>query len=230
MLIDIFRTPGDFRIKITRFIFIAVIVVFSLTIHEVSHGLTALALGDDTAKRRGRLTLNPLRHLNPIGTVMMLLVGFGYAEPVPINPNNFKNRKLGMAITALAGPISNLLLSFIAGFGVVGVLNSGKIIETSEGFGYLSVPYLLIYIFCSYMHTMNLYLAVFNLIPIPPLDGSRILNIFLPERYYFSVMRYEKYIALGLVVLLYFGVLTGPLSVVTGTISNGILRLVDLII
>ena len=233
MLLNIFRGGGDIKTKITTAIFSIIIVVFSLTIHELSHGLTALALGDPTAKERGRLTLNPLKHLNPMGTIMMLIFGFGYAEPVPINPARFtriKSRKAGMAITALAGPLSNLLLSFIAAFGVVAVTNSGSVMTTGGSIYYTGTAGLLIYLFCWYMHMMNLYLAVFNLLPVPPLDGSRILFIFLPAEKYFSVMKYERYIMLGLIALLYFGVLDGPLSFITGSISGGMQNLVDLII
>ena len=227
MLLNIFRSGGDLKTKITTAIFSIVIVVFSLTIHELSHGLAALALGDPTAKQRGRLTLNPLKHLNPIGTVMMLLFGFGYAEPVPINPNYFKHRKLGMALTALAGPFSNLILSFLAAIGIA--LISG-IEVTSSTIYYTSTASLLLYTFFYYMHMMNLYLAVFNLIPVPPLDGSRILFIFLPADKYFAVMKYERYIMMGLIALLYIGVLDGPLSFITRSISNGMMDLVHLFI
>ena len=227
MLLNIFRSGGDFKTKITTALFSIIIVVISLTIHEFSHAVTALALGDPTAKQRGRLTLNPLRHLNPIGTVMMLLFGFGYAEPVPINPNYFKHRKLGMAITALAGPVSNLILSFLAAIGIA--LVSG-IEVTSSAIYYTTTASLLLYTFFYYMHMMNLYLAIFNLIPVPPLDGSRIMFIFLPADKYFAVMKYEQYIMMGLIALLYFGVLDGPLSFITGSISNGMMSLVHLFI
>jgi Zn-dependent protease len=229
MLFNIFRSGGDFKIKITTAIFSIIIVVFSLTIHEVSHGLMALALGDTTAKDRGRLTLNPLKHLNPIGTIMMLLFGFGYAEPVPINPARFKHRKGGMALTALAGPLSNLILSFIAC--IVLVIESKENVQLIGGtIYYESTASLLIYYFFYYMHIMNLYLAIFNLIPIPPLDGSRILFIFLPADKYFKVMRYEQYLMIGLIALLYFGVLDGPLSFITTSISNGMSNLIGLVI
>ena len=227
MLLQLLRSDADLKTKITTALFSIIIVVFSLTIHELSHGLTALALGDPTAKQRGRLTLNPLKHLNPIGTIMMLLVGFGYAEPVPINPYYFKHRKLGMAVTALAGPLSNLILSFLFAIGYVAC--SKSVFETGTSY-YSNTLLLLLYMFCYYAHIMNLYLAVFNLIPVPPLDGSRILNIFLPEKYYFGVMKYEKYIAIGLIALLYIGVLDGPLSFITGAISGGMQNLIGLVI
>ena len=184
-------------------LFTAAIVLFSLTVHEFSHGVTALALGDPTAKNRGRLTLNPIKHMNPVGALMMLLIGFGYAEPVPINPNYFKNRKVGMAVTAFAGPFSNFILALIAVFGFRIVINSASSsYEAALAFNQGNSVLYFIGFFLQLMALMNLSLMVFNLIPIPPLDGSRILNLFLPERYYFQLMRYERYTA-----LIFFGVI-----------------------
>ena len=225
MLFSIFRDPSyDFKTKITLAVFSIVIVVFSLTIHEVCHGATALALGDPTAKQRGRLTLNPLKHLNPMGAICMLLFGFGWAEPVPINPYYFKNRKLGMAITALAGPASNLIISFLSMIAMRGTDRVFGVVQNGENL------FSLIYLFFYMLHMMNLYLAIFNLIPVPPLDGSRILFIFLPSDKYFKVMKYERYIALGLIALLYFGVLSGPLSFIVNGISSGMEWLVSLVL
>lgn len=231
MLFSIFRNDSyDLRTKITLAVFSIVIVVVSLTIHELSHGLTAYALGDSTAKNRGRLTLNPLKHLNPIGAVSMLLFGIGWAEPVPINPANFKHRKAGMAVTALAGPLSNIILAFIALFAETlcynGLMNATFATESEI---YTS-PLFLLYLFFTLMHTMNLYLAIFNLIPIPPLDGSRILFIFLPSQYYFKVMKYERYMALGLVLLFYLNILDKPLAFIVNGISSGMQSLINLII
>ena len=234
MLLNLIRSQGDIGTKIATALFSIIIVVFSLTIHEVSHGLAALALGDPTAKQRGRLTLNPLKHLNPLGTVMMLFFGFGYAEPVPINPNYFKHRKTGMAITAFAGPLSNLILSFIAAIGLVSITNASHSIVLHDGSIYYAQSatgiLMIIFMFFYYMHMMNLYLAIFNLIPVPPLDGSRILFIFLPAEKYFAVMKYERYIMLGLIALIYVGVLDGPLRFITTSISSGMMNLIDLVI
>ncbi len=228
MLLSIFRNPAyDLKMKFTLVIFSLVIVTFSLTIHEVCHGLTALALGDRTAQERGRLTLNPLKHLNPMGTIAMLLFGFGWAEPVPVSPVRFKrkiNMRAGMAITAVAGPVSNLLISFLAAFGMVlaakGFYNSGD----------ADSPLYIVWLFFWMLHTMNLSLAVFNFLPVPPLDGSKILFSFLPDRIYWKIMKYEQYIAIALVVLLYFGVLDGPLSFITTGISDGMTSIVEKIV
>ena len=229
MLISILRDSSlDIRQKITMLVFSIVIVVFSLTIHEVCHGLTALALGDRTAQEKGRLTLNPLKHLNPYGTIAMLLFGFGWAEPVPITPVRFKrkiNMRAGVAIVSVAGPLSNFILSIIAAFGMEFALKG--LVGLSDPY---NSPLYLVYIFFSMMHNMNIMLAIFNFIPVPPLDGSKILFSFLPDRVYWKIMKYEQYLAIGLVVLLYIGVLDGPLSFIVSGVSNGILSLVSKIV
>lgn len=222
MLLSILRDSTlDFRDKFTMLVFSLVIVVFSLTIHEVCHGATALALGDPTAKEKGRLTLNPLKHLNPFGTIAMLLFGFGWAEPVPINPVRFKrkiNMRAGVAIVSVAGPLSNFILSIIAAFGMVLCL---KFHTPGSEDTFLTILYNFFYM----LHRMNIMLAMFNFIPVPPLDGSKILFSFLPDRIYWKIMKYEQFLAIGLVILLYVGVLDGPLSFIVNGVSNGILSL-----
>lgn len=208
MLIDLIKNviSGDTE-SLISIIFLFPIVILSLTVHECAHGFAAYKLGDPTAKLCGRLTLNPLSHLDPIGALMMLLFGFGWAKPVPINPNNFKNRKTGMAVSALAGPVSNLILSFI------GVLCYHIAVTVALKSGVYSSGFLMaLLMFLSLFSSLNASLAIFNLIPIPPLDGSRILNIILPEKYYFQVMKYERYIYLAVIVLLFTGLLSRPLS------------------
>ena len=213
---------AQYLISLLPTLFLSVpIVLFSLSAHELSHGYAAYRLGDPTAKRYGRLSLNPLRHLDPLGALCMVFFRFGWAKPVPIDCRYFKNPKRDMAITALAGPLTNLVLSVLFG-GIAAGIECVYPILTISGGEVVSVLFSWIYTFFHLAHTMNLYLAVFNLIPIPPLDGSRILFAFLPTRYYFKVMRYERYIHLFLLVLIYFGFVDGFLSSLVQPISEAI--------
>ena len=170
----------------------ALVALLALTVHEFSHGYAAYKLGDPTAKYQGRLTLNPLRHLDPIGAVCMILLKFGWAKPVPINPNYFKKRKRDFAITALAGPLSNLIFSFVAAFLYLLTYSLLKDVTfTSEILFNIAKNTIL---FFYLLHLLNINFAIFNLLPIPPFDGSRILYAILPERIYFKIMRYERQI------------------------------------
>lgn len=194
-------------------------ILFAISVHESAHAWVAYKLGDPTAKNAGRISLNPLRHLNPVGMIMMLLVGFGWASPVMINAGNFKKPKVGMAVSSLAGPLSNLLLGFI---GVAGMVLTVQ-------FGDLSIRIIqAIVLFFNVFISLNVSLAVFNLIPIPPLDGSRILLLFLPERVYFKIMRYEQYILIALIILMVTDIITVPISSISGTIINGMFRILSL--
>lgn len=197
-------------------------VLLTLIVHEVSHGLTADRLGDPTARSMGRLSLNPFRHLDPFGTVCMVLFRFGWARPVPIDPRYFRNPKRDMALTALAGPVSNLLLAFfsVPCYLLLGKLYSSLAIAgTVNNFVLNLVAYT--WIFFVLLNQVNIGLAVFNLIPLPPLDGSRVLYAFLPSRYYFGMMRYEKYISIALMLFLLFGNRLGILDPVMNTLSGG---------
>jgi len=200
------------------------IILFSLSLHELSHGYVAYRLGDPTAKREGRLSLNPLRHLDPIGALSMILFRFGWAKPVPVDCRYFKNPKRGMALVALAGPVANLLLAVLFGAFSAGIEVVYPVLTTAFG-PIASYMLWLTYQFCIMAHTMNLYLAIFNLIPLPPLDGSRILFAFLPDRYYFKVMKYERVIQMVLLLLIYFGFADGFLSSLVSPISNGIIEI-----
>ena len=198
-----------FGIDLKTFLLSLPIILIALVVHEVSHGYIAMKLGDPTARNLGRLTLNPLKHLDPIGTVCMVLFHFGWAKPVPINTRYFKKPKRDMALTALAGPVSN----FIMGLGGVLVYRillavfTAVVKPSTSDFAVSMMGTTLD--FFSLFAILNISLGVFNLIPVPPLDGSRILFVFLPSKAYFSVMKYERYIMLGFFVLLFVGRRTG---------------------
>lgn len=211
-MISIFRyiMQGQYLMAIIAVLSRCFVVFCCLPIHELAHGLMAYALGDRTAKNQGRLSLNPLAHLNPIGTVMIFLFGIGYANPVPVNPRNFKNVKGGMALTALAGPSANLLMGFISvcGYYIFASVGAGN------SFLYAVAMFFL------YAAQINVMLAVFNLLPIPPLDGSKIVAAVLPDKVYYKYMMYERYIMIALMVLLFIGVLDTPISYLTSILMR----------
>ena len=190
-----------------------------ITIHEFSHGLIAYKLGDPTAKNIGRLSLNPIKHIDMIGLVMMAVFKFGWAKPVPINMKNFNNPKSGMAISAAAGPLSNILLSivflflygllypFVPGWGEAGSVVIRMIGTTA----YISIA-----------------LAIFNIIPLPPLDGSKVLFSFVPSNVYYKLMRYERYGMIALILIFATGVLGNPLSIAAQFVFDKLFVFADL--
>lgn len=180
----------------------AVLILLILPVHELAHAFAAHLCGDDTAKWHGRLTLNPFKHLDVWGTVMMLTVGIGYAKPVPVNPRNFRNYKRDMILVALAGPLSNLLLAVAA----VAIFRVSLFFVTDE-----AVFNALWLILIKVIASVNISLAVFNLLPIPPLDGSRLWSGLLPGKWAYFLEVNSRYITMGLFVLLMTGVLDGPL-------------------
>lgn len=183
-----------------------------ITVHETCHGLVAYWLGDDTAKRQGRLSLNPLRHVDVAGLIMMAFLHFGWAKPVPVDMRNFRNPKAGMALTALAGPVSNVLLALLAMI-VRAVLLAFYAVNQN------TVLYYVLF-FVTYVAILSAGLAVFNLFPIPPLDGSKVLFYLLPDRYYDKLMQYERYGMLLLMVLLLTNVLDRPLDFLQNGLMN----------
>ena len=187
----------------------AIALLTAIPFHEMAHAWASDRLGDPTAKRCGRLSMNPLRHFDPLGALCMILVGFGWAKPVPVAAvHNFRHPRRDMAVSAAAGPAANLLLAYVW-------MICYKIVYY---FGY--APESLLWQFAVgvllTMIQVNITLAVFNLLPVPPLDGSRIFNLLLPARWYFRIMKYERYIMLGLFVFLFFGFLDRPLSFLFG--------------
>lgn len=198
----------------------AFVVFCTMPVHEYAHALVATKLGDDTAKRNGRLTLNPMAHIDVIGALMILLVGFGYAKAVPVNPRNFKNPKTGMALTAAAGPLVNLIMS--AMFILLSNLAFIVYCNTND-----SIVAQVTFMFFFYAAMINVNLAVFNLIPIPPLDGSRIIGIFIPNKVYYKIMQYERYIIIAVFLMIMFGLLDRPLSWASDKVMNGIMWLLS---
>lgn len=190
------------------------VIFLTMPVHEFAHGFAAVKLGDNTPKWQGRLTLNPFAHIDYIGALCILFFGFGWARPVQVNHNNFRNPKRDMAITAFAGPLSNLVVALIS----LVLYNVCYLVILNTAF----TPVLYVASFLYWIAFINVSLAVFNLIPIPPLDGSRILAALLPYRTYYALMRYERYIYFGLLALLWFGVLDLPLDFLTGSVFGGL--------
>ena len=182
-------------------------VLICIMVHEVSHGLAAYALGDPTARDRHRLSFNPLRHIDPFGALMMLLVGFGWAKPVPVDSRHFKKPKAGMALTALAGPVSNFVLAYAALLGAYLTLGIMQVRWSYTAFGLGLLDFL------TMLAALSIGLGVFNLIPFPPLDGSKVLGAFLPDKAYYKLMRYEFAGMFVLMALLWIGVLNTPLGI-----------------
>jgi len=209
----------DFNLKLV--LIQAPVILFALTIHEYCHGFVANYLGDDTALRQGRLTLNPIAHLDVVGTILMFLVGFGWAKPVPVNPHNFKNPKKGMLLVALAGPLSNLLTAILAAqvlrYLIPSIIGSDQAVS-----GIYST--LLVVMVLTVIYGVGL--AIFNILPIPPLDGSRVLYGLLPERQAYAYSRFEPYGIMILFALFLFGgrafsvVIWYPVSIITELISG----------
>jgi Zn-dependent protease len=179
------------------------VILLSLSFHEFSHAFVSYMLGDPTAKNQGRLTLYPMRHLDPLGTLMIFLssiseTGIGWAKPVPINPMYYKNRKMGTLLVSLAGPGSNVFLAFLASFPLlfIGFKYGDQNINTFS-------MNAIIYNLCLFFIRINLSLAVFNLLPVPPLDGSKVLSAILPTRQYFQLMQYENIIGIIFLVVIF---------------------------
>ena len=207
---DFFRNL-DWSVLISALITV-IPAIICISIHELAHGYTAYRLGDQTAKLMGRLTLNPIKHIDPIGLLMMVIVKFGWAKPVPVNMSNFKKPKLGMAITAIAGPLSNIVLAFFFLLILAVIATPLAIISGVQDADWLTLRYLMdtapesfsefTFQIVTRAAQLSIVLAAFNLLPIPPLDGSKVLLSFLPEGMYYKLMRYERYGFIILIILI----------------------------
>ena len=208
---------GRFTLEtiIAEILAVLVIIFLILPFHEWAHAFTASCLGDKGIKQRGRLSLNPLSHIDPIGALCMILFGFGWAKPVPVDSRNFKNPKVGMAITALMGPVANL----VAGF--VGLLIYYALLKFAPAFMYNNVVGTFLGVFLTFYVVVNINLAVFNLLPIPPLDGSKILFTFLPDKAVEFCYRYQMFFFIALFALISFGPLSGLLSYLSNAVFSG---------
>jgi Zn-dependent protease len=188
----------------TTFILIAIPLLYSIILHELAHGWVASKMGDQTAKMMGRLTLNPLKHLDPIGTLMLFIVGFGWAKPVPVDLGNIRNYRQGLILVSSAGIIANVAIAFIA------ILLS-RILEPAPSSATAKALY--------YTAQINIILAAFNLIPIPPLDGSKILMGFVSERMQYALSKLEPYGFFIIIGLLFFGALDPVIRVFRSIIT-----------
>lgn len=222
MLISLLRGQLDFPSAVVEILAILMIIFLILPFHEWAHAFAASKLGDTSIKYRGRLTLNPLAHIDPLGALALLLFGFGWAKPVPIDTRNFKRPKLDMAITAVMGPVANIVAAMAGAliFNAVLCFAPSFMITNTAG-GYL-------YTFLTFYIIVNIRLAVFNLLPIPPLDGSKILFAFLPDRYVYKFYQYQQYISIALLALLWIGVLDYPISFLSGYLTRFVMWITGL--
>lgn len=194
-----------------------------MPIHEWAHGFVAYKLGDNTAKYSGRLSLNPLKHIDPLGAASMILFRFGWAKPVPVDPRNFKNPKLGMALTALAGPTTNLFAALISMIGLYSIYYFSATMVVKDEFAIKIISFAAAFLMGFVQ--INVGLAVFNLLPLPPLDGYRILAAFLPDKFIYKYYQYETYIMFAVFFLLFTNILTGPLYFLQNLVLDAIAQL-----
>ena len=209
---------GDFLTMVLTAFSILVMLFVVFPVHECSHALMAKALGDDTAERQGRITLNPFAHLDLLGTIGIVLFRVGWAKPVPVNTarcRKVKSQKTAMALTAAAGPLANVVSALV--FMIIEKILMVTCPASTTLYYILTALEMII--------ELDLFNGVFNLLPIPPFDGSRIFLAFLPQRTYFKIMQYEQYIMIGLLILMYTGILSIPFQF----LSNAIYSFLDLI-
>lgn len=208
---------GNILPSITDLLLTVLAIVPAMCIHEYAHGWVSYKLGDPSPKYDGRLSLNPLHHIDPIGALFLIVFNFGWAKPVMVNPRYYRNPKKGMALVALAGPVANFILALLC------LIVTNIILKVSGGSVSVTIYY--IYQFFVLSALVNVGLGVFNLIPLPPLDGSKILGMFLPNRYYFKYMQFEQWGFVLLFLLLAIGVFSRPLYF----LRNGVMNYLDFV-
>ncbi len=214
MLFDIIQHPGSISLidVIVRIVSAVAVIFLTMPIHEFAHAWAATRLGDPTPRYHGRLSLNPFNHIDYMGALCIILFGFGWAKPVSVNPRNFDNPKVGMAATAFVGPLSNLLVAFVSIFLFFGTA------KAYFSVGITALAYVADFFY--FVASINVSLAVFNLIPVPPLDGSRLLGVILPDRIYYKVMQYERYLYYAVLALIVVGAFDLPLNIASTKILN----------
>lgn len=200
------------------------VTLIALTVHECAHGWVSTKLGDPTPRIQGRMTLNPLAHLDLMGTLLMILTGFGWAKPVQVNPMYYKDRKKGMALVALAGPLSNFLMAFIA------VILMGVLVLLQYYAGLPAGVASAVEYFLWFFVYRNLCFMVFNLIPLPPLDGAKVLGMFLSNRAYYTMLQYERYFMIVLMVLSLVGAFSAVIGTGVNIVANWMVRAVNAVL
>ena len=219
MLFQLIGGRLDFLTAVIQILAYLVIIFLILPFHEWAHAFVAKCLGDTGMKYRGRLTLNPLEHIDPMGALCMILFGFGWAKPVPIDDRNFKNPKVGMGLSALAGPVANLLAALVGGL----LYNLVLIISPNFLPDYYMVVSVVLSFLMFYTYA-NVTLAVFNLLPIPPLDGSKILFMFLPDKIVYKIYQYERFFFIAVIILIWFL----PIGFISNTVTDFIMNIASL--
>ena len=218
------KTMNPFSQQFINILYRIPVLLISLTVHELAHGFVSYRLGDPTAKMAGRLTLNPIKHLDPIGSLLLLTVGFGWAKAVPFDPKYYKNKRVGIMLTCFAGPLSNILLAIV--FAVVFVFYG----RTISWYSMTDFQYVIYRLLSEFLIPINIMLAALNLIPIPPLDGSKVLFPLLPGHFYFKyIMPYERYGMFVILVLSYLGILSIIMSPIVNVLYSIILNIINLI-
>lgn len=220
MLLSLLRGQLDFSTAVIMVLVDLLVIFLILPFHEWAHAFAAYHLGDKNIKYRGRLSLNPLSHIDPIGALAIIFIGFGWAKPVEIDARSFKNPKVGMGLSALAGPLANFVAALAGGLILNGLWTFVPEFIYFNKFG----SYILT--FLSYYIVLNISLAVFNLIPIPPLDGSKILFMFLPDRWVYNFYKYEQFFSYALILLICFDIL--PVSTISSYVTEFVMYLSSL--